>query len=75
MILHPSAQSTTVPENSASPATTLAPLPQRAAVAILGSMIFLILALIAILVQTTWGTPASATEPPTVVESEHLAGR
>lgn len=67
MIVHPSAQSTTVPENSA--------VPQRAAFAILGSMIFLILALIAILVQTTWGTPASATEPPTVVESEHLAGR
>ena len=75
MIPHPSRQSTTVPENSAPPATALTPVPQRAAFAILGSMIFLILALLGILVQTTWGTPASATEPPTVVESEHLAGR
>jgi hypothetical protein len=67
MMPHPSPQSTTVPENT--------PVPQQAAFAILGSMIFLILALLGILVQTTWGTPASATEPPTVVESEHLAGR
>ncbi len=74
MIPHPSPR-TTVPENSASPATAFTPVPQRAAVAILGSMIVLILALLAILVQTTWGTPASATEPPTAVESEHLAGR
>jgi hypothetical protein len=74
MISHPSTQTTTVSENSAAPATALTPVPPRAAIAILGSMIFLILALVAILVQTTWGTPASATEPP-AVESEHLAGR
>ena len=38
------------------------PRPQRAAIAILGSMIFLIVVLLAVLVQTTWGTPASATD-------------
>jgi hypothetical protein len=75
MIPHPSPQTVTVPDTSATPATAISPVPQRAAIAILGSMVFLILALLAILVQTTWGTPASATEPPTVVESEHLAGR
>ena len=74
MIPHPSTQTTTVSENSAAPATAPTPVPQRAAIAILGSMIFLILTLVAILVQTTWGTPASATEPP-AAESEHLAGR
>jgi hypothetical protein len=75
MIPHPSPQTTTVSsDNSAAPATVLSPVPQRAAIAILGSMIFLIVALLAILVQTTWGTPASATEPP-AVESEYLAGR
>ena len=75
MIPHPSPQTATVSsDSSATPATVLAPVPQRAAIAILGSMIFLIVALLAVLVQTTWGTPASATEPPTV-ESEHLAGR
>ncbi|MEZ0335650.1 MAG: hypothetical protein ACAI18_16765 [Gemmatimonadales bacterium] len=75
MIHHPSPQTITVPsDSSATPATAVAPVPQRAAIAILGSMIFLIVALLAVLVQTTWGTPASATEPPTV-ESENLAGR
>ena len=61
------------PEPSAPP-TAVTPVPQRAAVAILGSMIFLILALTAVLVQVTWVRPASATELPTV-ESEHLAQR
>ena len=74
MIPHPSTQATIVSDNSAAPAAAVTPVPQRAAIAILGSMIFLILALLAILVQTTWGTPASATEPP-AVESENLAGR
>jgi hypothetical protein len=46
--------------------TAIAPVPERAAAAILGSMIALILVLIAILVQTTWVDPASAADAPTV---------
>ena len=61
-------------DSSASPTTAIAPVPQRAAIAILGSMIFLILTLMAVLVQTTWVDPASATEIP-VFDSESLAGR
>ena len=40
--------------------TPTAPVPERAAAAILGSMIALILVLMAILAQTTWVDPASA---------------
>ena len=46
--------------------TATAPVPERAAAAILGSMIALILVLMAILVQTTWVDPASAADVPTV---------
>jgi len=46
--------------------TAIAPVPERAAAAILGSMIALILVLMAILVQTTWVDPASAADGPTV---------
>jgi hypothetical protein len=54
-------------DSSATPTATAAsvtPVPERAAAAILGSMIFLILLLIAILVQTTWVDPASASDTP-----------
>lgn len=54
-------------DSSAAPHTTAAPLtpvPERAAAAILGSMIALILLLMAILVQTTWVDPASASDTP-----------
>jgi LPS O-antigen subunit length determinant protein (WzzB/FepE family) len=63
-----------VSADAAPPAPVVTPVPQRAAIAILGSMILLIVALTIILVQTTWMNPASATELPPV-ESEHLAGR
>jgi len=46
--------------------TAIAPVPERSAAAILGSMIALILVLMAILVQTTWVDPASAADVPTV---------
>jgi hypothetical protein len=46
--------------------SAIAPVPERAAAAILGSMIALILILMAILVQTTWMEPASATDAPGV---------
>ncbi|HEU4473558.1 MAG TPA: hypothetical protein VFR72_01910 [Gemmatimonadales bacterium] len=40
----------------------MTPVPERAAAAILGSMIVMILLLVAILVQTTWVDPASASD-------------
>jgi hypothetical protein len=55
------------PDTRATPTpTVIAPVPERAAAAILGSMIALILVLMAILVQTTWVDPASAADVPTV---------
>ena len=48
----------------ATPTAAVAPVPERAAAAILGTMVLLILVLMAILVQTTWGDPVSATENP-----------
>jgi hypothetical protein len=52
-------------DSSASPtAPAVTPVPERAAAAILGSMIFLILLLVAILVRTTWVDPASASDMP-----------
>jgi hypothetical protein len=46
--------------------TAVAPVPERAAAAILGSMIALILVLMAILAQTTWVDPARASDVPAV---------
>jgi hypothetical protein len=53
-------------DSSAKPAAAaaLTPVPERAAAAILGSMIALILLLMAILAQTTWVNPARATDAP-----------
>jgi hypothetical protein len=47
-------------------AVAVTPVPERAAAAILGSMIVMILLLVAILVQTTWVDPASASDTPPV---------
>jgi hypothetical protein len=58
-----SADSSATPTASAAPIT---PVPERAAAAILGSMIVMILLLMAILVQTTWVDPASASDTPPV---------
>jgi hypothetical protein len=55
-----------VSTNSSVSPPTIAPVPERAAAAILGSMIALILMLMAILVQTTWMDPASASDIPSV---------
>jgi hypothetical protein len=49
-----------------SAAVAVAPVPERAAAAILGSMIVMILLLVAILVQTTWVDPANASDTPPV---------
>jgi hypothetical protein len=57
-----SADSSAAPTAIATPVTPA--VPERAAAAILGSMIALILLLMAILVQTTWVDPASASDAP-----------
>jgi hypothetical protein len=71
-----------VSAHSAAPApvsttsTPTAPVSERTAFAVLGSMLFLILALMILLVQTTWVDPASATEaPPVAAEGGPLALR
>ncbi len=71
MISHPPLPVPIVSADSAAsaPATAAAPVPPRAAVAILGSMIFLILALMAVLVQTTWDERPSAPEAAIVLRS------
>jgi hypothetical protein len=52
------------PSTAALPTPALAPVPPRAAAAILGTMVLLIMLLTAILIDTTWVNPASATEAP-----------
>lgn len=48
-----------------------APVSGRTALAVLGSMIFLIIALTILLVQSTWVHPVNAAEnPPALVHSE-----
>jgi hypothetical protein len=44
----------------------MTPVPERAAAAILGSMIAMILLLMAILVQTTWMEPPSTSDIPPI---------
>ena len=50
------------PSTAALPTQALTPVPPRAAAAILGTMVLLIVLLTAILIETTWVDPASATE-------------
>jgi hypothetical protein len=52
----------------------MTPVPARAAAVILGTMITLIVLLTAILIETTWGNPASASESPSP-ESSIVAQR
>jgi hypothetical protein len=56
-------------------ATPAAPLSERTAFAVLGSMLLLILALTILLVQTTWVDSASAAEPPPTADGSSLAQR
>lgn len=49
---------------AALPAQALTPVPPRAAAAILGTMVLLIMLLTAVLIDTTWVNPVSATEAP-----------
>ena len=62
------------PAAAALPTQTVTPVPPRTAAAILGTMITLIVLLTAILIETTWGHPASATESPGV-ETTNMAQR
>ncbi len=57
------------------PAAPAAPVSERTAFAVLGSMLFLILALTLLLVQTTWIDSASAAEPPPAADGSSLAQR
>jgi hypothetical protein len=57
------------PSTAALPTQALSPVPPRAAAAILGTMVLLIVLLTAILIDTTWVNPASATEAPTAAPS------
>lgn len=59
-------------DSSATPTTAaIAPVPERAAAAILGSMIALILLLMAVLVQTTWVDPGSASDFPAAEPADY----
>lgn len=67
---------TAAPAPVSTPSAPTAPVSERTAFAVLGSMLFLILALMILLVQTTWVDPASATEaPPVAAEGGPLAVR
>jgi hypothetical protein len=62
----------------AAPATSTpptAPVSERTAFAVLGTMIVLILALTFLLIETTRVNPASAAEPPTAADGGSLAQR
>jgi hypothetical protein len=55
--------------------TQPAPVSTRAAFAVLGSMIFLILALTVILAESTWGHSARVAETAPVLEHASLGSR
>ena len=59
---------------ASSPAPT-APVSSRAAIAVLGTMLFLIVALTVLLVHSTWVNPASAAEIPPAVDQNLIAQR
>jgi hypothetical protein len=57
------------PSTTALPTQALTPVPPRAAAVILGTMVLLIVLLTAVLIDTTWVNPASATEAPAAAPS------
>jgi hypothetical protein len=60
---------------AASSTAPTAPLSSRAAMAVLGTMLFLIVALTVLLVHSTWVNPASAAETPPAVDQSLIAQR
>ncbi len=60
---------------SASTAAYSSPVFGREAIAILGAMVLLIVALTVLLVQTTWVNPASAAQTPPALDQGGLGSR
>jgi hypothetical protein len=60
---------------AASSTAPTAPVSSRAAIAVLGTMLFLIVALTVLLVHSTWVNPASAAETPPAVDQSLIAQR
>jgi hypothetical protein len=60
---------------AASPTAPPAPVSSRAAIAVLGTMLLLIVALTVLLVHSTWVNPASAAEIRTAVDQSLIAQR
>jgi hypothetical protein len=67
--------SATTSAGATSPTAPTAPVSSRAAIAVLGTMLFLIVALTVLLVHSTWVNPASAAEIPTAVDRSLIAQR
>lgn len=63
------------PVESPMPTAPRPPVSERTAFAVLGSMLFLIVMLTFLLVQTTWVDPASATDAPVAADGNSLAQR
>ncbi len=57
------------PSTATLPSQAMTPVPPRAAAVILGTMVLLIVLLTAILIDTTWVNPVSATEAPVALPS------
>lgn len=55
--------------------TPPAPVSGRAALAVLGSMVFLIIALAILLVQTTWVHPVNTADVPPAIYHSELGSR
>jgi len=62
-------------DSSATAAAPKPPVSERTAFAVLGSMLFLIVMLTFLLVQTTWADPASASDAPMAADGGSLAQR
>jgi hypothetical protein len=60
---------------AASSLAATAPVSSRAAIAVLGTMLFLIVALTVLLVHSTWVNPASAAETPPAIDQNLIAQR
>jgi hypothetical protein len=60
---------------TASSAAPTAPVSSRAAIAVLGTMLSLIVALTVLLVHSTWVNPASAAEIPPAIDQSLIAQR
>jgi hypothetical protein len=63
------------PSTAALPTQALTPVPPRTAAVILGTMVLLIVLLTAILIDTTWVNPVSATEAPVTQPTSTMAQR